>query len=67
VKCSKEHEKYKRIIWLKGGVDNFSAKGSVVRSLLLLVKEISAQEEKEGYQDISDSRKQFLSLSAREW
>jgi hypothetical protein len=52
---------------LKGGVDNFSAKRSVVRSLLLLVKEISAQEEKEGYQDISDSRKQFLSLSAREW
>jgi hypothetical protein len=33
---------------LKGGVDDFSARRSVVKSLLLLVKEISAQEEKRG-------------------
>jgi hypothetical protein len=62
-----EHEKCKRVIWLKGGVDNFSAKRSVVRSLLLLVKKSAPRKRKEGYQDISDSRKQFLSLSAREW
>jgi hypothetical protein len=52
---------------LKGGVDDFSARRSVVKIFAATGKRNQRPGREEGYQDISDSRKQFLSLSAREW